>query len=101
DRRHPLRAQAFVQWAADHPNEGLDAFVASHSDWPVIPRFLLRYRPAVEAFLGWASDHPAAARELVSKPRELAWAGFHPFKADWQPELSPPAPVQPAAVHGD
>ncbi len=94
DHGHPLRAQSFVEWAAGHPNEGLDAFAAEHGEWPVVQTLFSRHRPALEAFVVWAEAHPDAARELVAKPRGLAWIGNH-YADDWKPELEPAAPSSP------
>jgi hypothetical protein len=77
DANHPERSQEFVNWTLYHPREGIDAFVASHQNWPGFDRISENHRPAAMAFMDWVRRFPAAAQKLMSHRAGLAWAGDH------------------------
>ncbi len=85
-RAHPLRAQTFIKWLVDHPKQGLDDFMASHSEWPAVEMVMKPHRAAMEAFVRWAVEHPAAANDLAAVPHGLAALGFHVFRDRWDNE---------------
>lgn len=77
DANHPERSQELVFWALANPGLGVDAFVATHPNWPGFDRLAEKHRPATDTFLAWARRHPNAARALMNRRGGLAWAGNH------------------------
>ena len=83
DGQHTDRAHALVTWAIHHPEAGVQAFAASHPEWPEADQIMREHRPAANAFLAWCRRFPEAAESLMSHPGGLDWAGRHLYAASW------------------
>ena len=77
DANHPERSREFVVWAIYHPRQNIDAFVATHPNWPGFSRIVENHRPAAMTFMDWARRFPTAAERLMNHRSGLAWAGSH------------------------
>jgi hypothetical protein len=87
-RAHSVRAQLFVKWFVDHPNQGLDEFIASHSDWPAVELVMRPNHAAMESLIVWEHGHPAAANDLAAATWGLPVVGFHLFRELWDSKTS-------------
>jgi hypothetical protein len=93
NRRHPLRAQSWLRWILDHPDQSIDEFTSAHQGWPATNLVLNPNGEALAGLAAWVRAHPAAVQDLLSEPRGFAWVGFHDLDSLWvQPAADPETP---------